>query len=95
MNNDICVGDKFYFNSYCVQRGFSIPDYLEVSEISKDGEFITGQYVNHAVDTRPRLFAKRNLLFDSNLNPKRENPGWIFTKVKEETQNGQINETSG
>ena len=75
---DILVGDKFYFNNYCVQKGYTIPDYLLVTEISKDGNYVTAEYINHAVDTRPRLFAKKNLLFDSNLNPKREDPSWIF-----------------
>ena len=86
--SDICLGDKFYFNSYCVKRGFTMPDYLSVSDISKNGEFITGQYENHAVDTRPRLFAKKNLIFDSNLNPKRDDPSWIFVK-EEKTPNSK------
>lgn len=81
--SDICLGDKFYFNSYCVKHNFSIPDYMIVSDISKDGHFVSAQYENHAVDTRPRLFAKENLYFDSNLNPKREDPSWIFCKAKE------------
>lgn len=78
---DILVGDKFYFNSYCVEKGFSLPDYLIVSDISKDGKYVTGQYENHTVDTRPRLFSIENLKFDSNLNPKRESPSWIFLKA--------------
>lgn len=84
---DILVGDKFYFNSYCVERRFSLPDYLIVSDISKDGKYVTGQYENHTVDTRPRLFSIDNLKFDSNLNPKRENPSWIFLKALEGAEN--------
>lgn len=78
---DICVGDMFYFNNPDVQRHLSIPDYLRVTEISKCGSFVTAVYENHMVDTRPRLFSIKNLFFDSNLNPKRENPSWIFLKA--------------
>ena len=81
---DIQLGDKFYFNSYCVARGFSMPDYLIVSDIVNDGAYVYAQYENHAVDTRPRMFSTKNLTFDSNLNPKRADPSWIFLKVKEE-----------
>lgn len=84
---DILIGDKFYFNSYCVMKHFSLPDYLIISGISKDGKYVTGQYENHAVDTRPRLFSIDNLKFDSNLNPKRENPSWIFLKAICEEEN--------
>lgn len=81
---DISIGDKFYFNNYCVKRGFTLPDYLIVTDITKQGEFVTAQYENHFVDTRPRLFSKKNLLFDSNLNARREDPSWIFLKAKED-----------
>lgn len=87
---DILVGDKFYFNSYCVEKGFSLPDYLIVSDISKDGKYVTGQYENHTVDTRPRLFSIENLKFDSNLNPKRESPSWIFLKAICEGKNEDL-----
>lgn len=83
--SDICIGDRFYFNNYCVQKGLSLPDILMVKEITKDGEFVKAEYESHAVDQRPRLFAMKNLMFDSNLNPKRETPSWIFVKaVKDE-----------
>ena len=83
---DISIGDRFYFNNYCVQKGYNLPDYMVVSDIS--GEFVKAEYESHAVDTRPRLFAKKNLQFDSNLNPKRSDPSWIFTKVKEDERQG-------
>jgi len=79
--DDILIGDMFYFNNFGVRNGHCIPDYMRVTEISKCGSFITAVYENHAVDNRPRLFSKKNLMFDSNLNPKRENPSWIFTKA--------------
>ena len=81
---DIKLGDKFYFNNYCVSRGFSLPDYLIVTDITNDGKFIHAQYENHYIDTRPRMFAFENLAFDSNLNANREDPSWIFLKAKEE-----------
>lgn len=81
--SDICIGDRFYFNNYCVQKGLSLPDILMVKEITKDGEFVKAEYESHAVDQRPRLFAIKNLEFDSNLNPKRETPSWIFVKEVE------------
>lgn len=77
--SDIAIGDKFYFNSYCVDKKLTLPDYLIVQSISEDG-FVKAKYENHAVDTRSRLFSAKNLLFDSNLNPKRSDPSWIFTK---------------
>lgn len=79
---DISIGDRFYFNNYCVQKGYSVPDYLIVTDILPSGDFVKAEYENHAVDTRPRLFSKKNLHFDSNLNPKRDDPSWIFTKAK-------------
>lgn len=82
--SDICLGDRFYFNNYCVRKKLSLPDILVVSDISKEG-FITAEYESHAVDQRPRMFAKKNLLFDSNLNPKRQDPAWIFIKAQDET----------
>lgn len=82
--NDICLGDRFYFNNYCVKNKLSLPDFLVVTDISKDGEFIKAEYESHAVDQRPRLFAKKNLMFDSNLNPKRETPSWIFVKAMDD-----------
>lgn len=84
--SDICIGDRFYFNNYCVQKGYSLPDFLVVTDIFKDGEFIKAEYESHAVDQRPRLFAMANLSFDSNLNPKRETPSWIFVKAVEEEE---------
>ena len=78
-STQICLGDKFYFNNYCVQKHYTIPDYLIVTEI-KD-EFITAEYENHGVDQRPRIFSKKNLVFDSNLNDRREDPSWIFLKA--------------
>ena len=78
---DISIGDLFYFNNPGVSKGHCLPDYMRVTEISKCGSFVTAKYENHAVDTRPRLFSMKNLEFDSNLNPKRENPSWIFKKA--------------
>lgn len=81
----IQIGDRFYFNNYCVARGFTLPDYLIVTDITHDGKFVHAQYENHFIDTRPRMFAMENLWFDSNLNEKREDPSWIFLKAKDET----------
>ena len=83
---DIQLGDKFYFNSYCVDRHFTIPDYLIVTGFKYGGEFVEAQYENHYVDTNPRTFSVKNLKFDSNLNPKREKPSWIFLKAIEDSQ---------
>ena len=82
---DIQIGDKFYFNNYCASRGFSLPDYLIVTGMPQNGAYVEAQYENHFVDTRPRMFATKNLQFDSNLNPKREDPSWIFVKAENET----------
>lgn len=82
---EIQLGDKFYFNNYCVSRGFSLPDYLIITDFTKDGRFAYAQYENHFVETRPRMFSVDNLVFDSNLNPQREDPSWIFLKAKEGT----------
>ena len=83
---DIQLGDKFYFNSYCVDRHMTLPDYLIVTNFKYDGQFLEAQYENHYVDTNPRTFATKNLQFDSNLNPKREKPSWIFLKAIEDSQ---------
>lgn len=81
---DIQLGDKFYFNSYCVDRHMTLPDYLIVTAFKHNGAFVEAQYENHFVDTQPRTFAVQNLQFDSNLNPRREKPSWIFLKAIEE-----------
>lgn len=79
--SEICIGDRFYFNNYGVQKGYTLPDYLIVKDITHEGSYVHAVYENHAIDTRERLFSSKNLEFDSNLNPKRENPGWIFVKA--------------
>lgn len=83
---DIQLGDKFYFNSYCVDRHMTLPDYLIVTAFKHNGAFVEAQYENHFVDTQPRTFAVQNLQFDSNLNPRREKPSWIFLKAIEDSQ---------
>lgn len=81
---DIFVGDRFYFNSYGAANGQIVPDFLIVENISSDGMFVTARYENRAVDRRKRLFARDNLVFDSNLNPRRDDPTWIFVRAKGE-----------
>lgn len=78
--NDICLGDVFYFDTDGVRRGLSVPDYMKVSKISEDGKFVTAKYEARTVAINDRLFSYQNLWFDSNLNPKREKPNWIFVK---------------
>ena len=78
---DICIGDMFYFNSPGIEKGHCLPDYMRVTEISKCGYFVTAVYEARAVETRPRLFSMKNLQYDSNLNPNRSNPSWIFKKA--------------
>ena len=74
--HNILIGSRFYHNNYSTARGYTLPDYLIVKDITKD--FVTATYENHYVYTKERVFSIKNLWEDSNLNPKNRDPEWIF-----------------
>ena len=74
--SDIYKGDRFYHNNFSVRQHQSMPDYLIVTMVKDD--MVEAKYENHSVYTKERVFSKKNLLVDSNLNPKAKNPSWIF-----------------
>ena len=78
MTSDISVGDKFYFNSFSVRRGLSLPDYLIV--IERQPGFVKALYENRGIGIKERPFSEVNLWTNSNLNPEAKNPEWIFLK---------------
>lgn len=59
------IGDRFYRKNFCVENGTAMPDRLKVIEIQpamdEDGSFyaVTGEYMYHSVDTKPRVFSSR------------------------------------
>ena len=77
--SDISVGSKFYHNNYTTAHGLSLPDYLIVTDIHNG--FVTAKYENHYVYTKERVFGFENLWQESNLNPKVEDPEWIFVNA--------------
>lgn len=76
--NEILVGDKFFFNSFSVRKGLSLPDYLIVT--NKQSGFVNAYYENRGVGIRDRKFSEINLWRNSNLNPEAKNPKWVFLK---------------
>ena len=69
------IGDRFYYNNYCVKNGFSLPDYVIVKDIRQSKEcsnlyFITGKYERHFVNTNDRIFS--SAIFDD--------PDWVVVK---------------
>lgn len=76
-------GQKFYHNNYTTEKGYSLPDYLILEGVKLIGHgsekmyLLVGKYENHEVYTKERVLSDM-ILMDSNLNPKCENPEWIF-----------------
>ena len=73
---DIYKGDRLYHNNFSTRMHQSMPDYLIVVSVKDD--LVEAKYENHYVYTKERTFSKKNLIADSNLNPKAKNPSWVF-----------------
>ena len=70
MEFPIAVGDRIYYENYCVKKGFSLPDYLLVTDVKPMKEnpnmrFITAHYERHTVGTSDRVLSS-NILLDPN-----------------------------
>lgn len=71
----IRVGDRFYLNSHTVRKGLDLPDFQIVTWIK--GEFFGVKYENRGIGNIERIMGI-SVLDDSNRNPKRTDPSWIF-----------------
>lgn len=84
-NYNVRVGDRFYLNNFSTRNGHVLPDYLIVTDIQRyaDGpiKFVTAKYENRATYTKERILGA-SFLDDSNLNPLKKNPSWIFVSQK-------------
>lgn len=72
---DIHVGDRFYLNSHTVRNGIDLPDFQIVQWVK--GEFFGVKYENCSIGNVERTMGIA-VLDDSNLNPNRTDPSWIF-----------------
>lgn len=81
------VGDRFYLNTNAVMKGLDIPDYNIITWIK--GEFFGVKYENCGIGNIERTMGIA-VLDDSNLNPVRTKPSWIFVNKDWRSQNKQV-----